>query len=177
MKLSTKRLVLRTLEAPDVTAKYIDWLNDPDVNQYLETRFENQTYESCLSFVKFCNISRAEYLFGIFEKNNNLNHIGNIKIGLINWNHKVGDISFFLGDKDIWGRGLAKEAIKKILKYSFDKIGLKKICAGCYEGNFGSLKVLMQCGFIVEGFLKEQVVIDKKRQGIFKLGLIADDCE
>ena len=39
-------------------------------------------------------------------------HIGNIKLGPINWIHRYGDISLLIGDKDYWGKGIATEAIR-----------------------------------------------------------------
>jgi len=34
--LVSKRLVLRQLTLEDVSEKYVGWLNDPDVNRFLE---------------------------------------------------------------------------------------------------------------------------------------------
>ncbi|MEY8213728.1 MAG: hypothetical protein RPR97_04495 [Colwellia sp.] len=39
-------------------------------------------------------------------------HIGNIKIGAIKNNHRVGSVSLFIGDKKSWGQGLASQAIQ-----------------------------------------------------------------
>lgn len=172
--LKTERLQLRRLESSDVSKKYLHWLNDPQINQYLETRFVQHTYDSCLAFVEACNKSETEFLFGAFMADTG-QHIGNIKIGLINLHHKVGDVSFFIGDKEMWGKGVASEMIQEILSYSFGTLKLQKVCAGCYESNFGSLKTLLKCGFTVEGFQKEQVMLGNRREGAFKLGLAAID--
>ena len=47
-------------------------------------------------------------------KNNN--HIGNIKLGPINFIHKNAVISYFIGEKKLWKRGYTTLAIEEIIK-------------------------------------------------------------
>lgn len=173
MILETSRLIIRELSSEDVTEKYVGWLNDPDINGFLETRFNEQTTQTCLDFITHMNSMDTEYLFGIFNKDNV--HLGNIKIGCINKNHLVGDVSYFVGEKEFWGQGLAAEAVSVVCNYGFETIGLKKICAGCYGKNFASLRVLMKVGFQVEGFLRSQVEFNNDRDGVFKLGVLKNE--
>ena len=84
----------------------------------------------------------------LIEINNNIHHslifilnIGNIKLGPINFIHKTGEISYFIGEKELWGKGYTTLAIKEIIKIA-KKMGLKKLKAGLYEMNIGSKKVL-----------------------------------
>ncbi len=67
------------------------------------------------------------------------------------------------------GKGYATIAIKKILTYS-KKIGLKKITAGCYSINKGSIRVLKKNGFKKEGVLKKQILFKKKRYDQYLFG-------
>ena len=173
--LQTGRFDLKILNEKDVSIKYVDWLNDVEINQFLETRFVKQTLETCTDFVKSCYSNETDYLFGIFaEQNGVLTHIGNIKLGLINWTHLIGDISYFIGDKNYWGKGAATEVVSSVVDFGFNQLGLKKICAGVYEENLVSLRVLRKCNFFVEGFLESHVEGVNGRQGIFKLGILND---
>ena len=43
LEISSKRLDYRLLSEDDVTQNYVDWLNDPEVNRYLETRHTHQS--------------------------------------------------------------------------------------------------------------------------------------
>ncbi len=175
VELKTERLCLRILSEDDVTQVYVDWLNDVDINQFLETRFVNQTLKSCSEFVRQCYLSDEAYLFGVFIRDEGgLIHIGNIKLGLINRIHLTGDVSYFIGEKKYWGKGLATEMIATVVDFGFKQLGLKKICAGVYEKNLGSLKVLRKCRFSIEGFLESQVEGVDGRQGVFKLGILND---
>ncbi len=171
----TPRLIIKSLCVDDISKKYIEWLNDKEVNQYLETRFQVQDNQSCWEFVKKIQEDANEELFAIYTKNNN-EHIGNCKLGVINKFHHTAEISFFIGNKSLWGGGYATEVVSHLVRYGFDNLGLEKIMAGCYESNKGSKKVLIKAGFKVEGFCKEQVVLDNHREGLYKLGILKNEC-
>ena len=170
--IKTPRLIIKSLRVDDISKKYIEWLNDEEVNKYLETRFQMQNYQSCLDFVNRIHKDEREELFGIFTNNNNNKHIGNFKLGAINKFHHTAEISFFIGNKSFWGAGYATEAVSHMIRYGFENLGLEKITAGCYESNKGSKNVLIKAGFEVEGFRKEQVVFGSQREGVYSLGIV-----
>lgn len=103
-------LFYRLLNPTDVTETYVRWLNDPDINQYLESRHSYHTLDSCQSFVAEMLTNKNQHLFGIFLKSNNT-HIGNIKLGFIDPNHHTGQMGLLIGEKQQWGKGFATEAI------------------------------------------------------------------
>lgn len=174
IELNTQRLYLRPLKPSDATLEYANWLNNPEVNQYLETRHSVQSVESCRDFIINCNADPATFLFGVFLKETN-RHIGNAKIGFINSIYKRGQVSLFIGDKGSWGKGLSTEVVKELSRYGFENLGLHRLEAGCYEDNLASLKVFLRNGYIVEGFMREQVVLNDRRLGCFGLGLLAHE--
>ena len=113
---------LRRLTEEDATENYVRWMNDPDINQYLESRFYTQTIESTKAFIRSVT-NDNNYQFGIFVKDTE-KHIGNIKIGGINLYHKFADIGFLIGEKDYWGKGIASEAVKLATDYAFNSLKL-----------------------------------------------------
>ena len=46
-------------------------------------------------------------------------HIGNIKLGPIQWLHRRADLSLFIGDKSCWSLGYASEAIGLVRDWAF----------------------------------------------------------
>lgn len=174
LPIETTRLVLRPLTTADVTQRYADWMNDPQVNQYLETRHSVQTVESCADFIDSCNQDPGSHLFGIFLKENQ-QHIGNVKLGFVNHHYLRGQVSLFIGEKSLWGKGLSTEVVDGITRFGFGGLGLHRLEAGCYEDNLGSLRVFLKCGYTVEGFLREHVAQDGQFRGCFWLGVLADE--
>lgn len=174
VRLQSSRLLIRELDIGDVSMTYQNWLSDPLVNQYLETRFERQTKERITEYVIEQKRRNDSYLLGIFKKEDG-RHIGNIKLGPVNTIHSTAQISFFIGDRASWGIGFATEAITAVSAWGFGALELKRIEAGCNEPNLASLRVLLKCGFEVEGFLrKARVRDDGSRIGRFMLGKLAD---
>ena len=111
-------------------------------------------------------------MYGIFIKNNDLNvHIGNIKLGPINFLHKNAYLSYFIGEKELWGNGYTTLAIKEIIKIAKKK-GVKKLKAGLYEPNIGSEKVLIKNGFKIEGKFKSEIIYKGKRFNLHWFGKI-----
>ena len=156
--------------AKDIGAKYQKWMNDIEVNKYTEQKYKKHSLKNIKHFVIQKNKSKNEFLYGIFLKKNK-SHIGNIKLGPINFIHKFAEISYFLGEKELWGKGYIAKAIKEIIKIARKK-KLKKLKAGLYEMNFGSRKVLEKNGFIKEGFLKSEIIYKNKRHNSYIFGKI-----
>jgi [ribosomal protein S5]-alanine N-acetyltransferase len=100
--------------------------------------------------------SKKNFLFAIIEKSTK-KHIGNIKIGPVNQFHKFADISYFIGDRDAWGRGYGTQAVKLLTEYSFNYLGLESILAGVYQSNIASQRVLEKAGYSLQGRICNQL--------------------
>jgi RimJ/RimL family protein N-acetyltransferase len=149
-------VALRLVELEDCTAKYLGWLSDPEVNRYLETRWSEQTMSSIKDFVRARLASADSYLFAILERSSGV-HIGNIKLGPIDPHHSCAELSYFIGERSCWGKGLATEAIGLVVDFGFRSLGLNRIQAGVYESNQGSVKALERNGFRAEGCWRSQL--------------------
>lgn len=161
---SSEKIVLKKLNIKkDITRKYQKWINDYEVMRYTEQKFQKHTLLDIKNFVKKQNKSKISFLYGIFLKNKNSNlHIGNIKLGPIFVHHKTAEISYFIGEKKIWGKGYATYAIKKIIKIAKKK-GIKKLRAGFYKMNVASKKALIKNNFKIEGEFKSEIIYEGKR--------------
>lgn len=170
-QLETAHTILRPLTEADAVQAYADWLNDPEVNRYLETRHVQQTIETCRNFIQQCNADPNSYLFGIFLKENGV-HIGNAKLGFINKTHARGEFSMIIDDKSCWGKGFATEVVHSLTEYGFAHLNLERIQAGCYQEHIASLSVFKKVGYQVEGLFREHVISNGKRTGCFWLGIL-----
>jgi len=163
---------LRKFRMKDVNKNYLKWINDKEVTKYLESRFDTHSISSLMKYVKNilknCNIM----FFAIVDKEKN-KHIGNLKIGPINKNHRFAEIGIMIGEKEYWGKGYGQEAIELAVKYSFLKLKLHKLTAGCYSNNLGSLNAFKKAKFKVEctqklHYLYSNTYIDGIRLAIIK---------
>ena len=169
----SKEIILRKLTLrKDISLKYQGWMNDFEVHKFTEQKYMKHSLNNIRKFVKEKNNSKNEFLYGIFlKKDNSVTHIGNIKIGPINFIHRNAELSYFIGEKKLWGKGYATLAIIEAVKIA-KKMGIKKLKAGCYKKNIGSKKVLEKNKFKLEGKLKSEYVFMNKRIDQYLFGRI-----
>lgn len=148
-RLQGSRLYLRPVRPQDAAGRYVQWLNNPAVNQYLESRFERHTMASVRRYIQAINRLPANVFMAIVL-NENDRHIGNLKLGPINPVHKLGDIGILIGEEDCWGKGYATEAIRLLTDYAFNTLRLHKVTASCYASNVGSARAFEKAGFTIE---------------------------
>ena len=168
--LKSARLLLRPIQESDINSTYLNWLNDPVVNRFLETRFTEQTLTTLHDYWKLHHDLSDSPWFAICL-HRNTRHIGNIKLGPINPHHQRADISLFIGERDCWGQGFAHEAISLIRDWAFKELKLEKLNAGMYSKNVGSKQAFEKCGFELEGTLRNEVLFEGERADVFRLGL------
>ena len=158
------KIILVDLKSSMVSKNYVAWMNSTDIMKFTEQRFINHTKKKVKRFVSSKTKSRDEFLYGIFvfSKEDKI-HVGNIKLGPINFIHKSAEISYFIGDKDYHNKGIGTQAINNILKIAKNSFKLKKITAGVYSNNKSSTKVLLKNNFKLEGILKKQYKYKNKR--------------
>ncbi len=169
-----QRLYLRETRLTDVNENYVRWMNNPEVNCYLECRFKRHTIESLTEYVQKTIANQDIYSFAICLQDNN-KHIGNIKLGPINWQHLRADVGLLIGEIDCWGKGFASETISMVSRYAFEILDLNKLTAGCYEVNKWSARAFEKSGWLREGLRRDNAIIAGKPCDSILLGITAKD--
>lgn len=168
-----EHIILRTLTAADASDRYLAWLADPTINRYLEIRFSTPAdCRELAEFIAATNASGDTLLLGIFLCAGG-QHIGNIKLGPIDWHHANGDIGLLIGDQTEWGKGHASATIGLLKEYAFSTLHLRKLTASCYSSNQASRKAFLRMGFVEEGRRLGQYWCDDRPQDGVLLGCLA----
>lgn len=162
--------LMRVLSKDDVSEDYVAWLNDEEVVKYTYQKNVTHNLKSAEAYVVEKLESENELLFGIFY---NHEHIGNLVLGPISWEHKSAGVSYLIGNKNFWGKGLASKAVKAAVDYAIDELAVEKINAGYFEVNIGSARVLEKCGFVVEGKRVKDILFEGKRIDMILVGYLA----
>lgn len=144
-----KKIVIgiRRLELSDINNTYCSWLNDPEVNRYLESRFIKWDIEKLTNY--YMENHREGLFWAIIDLTEN-KHIGNVKLSLIDKKNSSIVLGIMIGDKNYWGRGIATEVIKIATDYCFSQLNIHKITAGAYGDNHASINAFIKNGFIIE---------------------------
>lgn len=162
---------MKNIELADCTEKYVNWLNNNEINRYLECRLSVQTLESVARFVLDMKESKTNYMFAIVHKKLNM-HIGNVKIGPIHPLYKNAFVGYLIGEKQYWGKGFASEAVYLATKFCFDSLDLHKVNAGIIASNIGSIKVLEKLGFKKEACIRDDEFQDGKYWDVYRYGVL-----
>ena len=156
-----------------ISDTYIGWLNNPEVNRFLEVRFVHQTRETVLAYVRSFYGDLEKYMWGIYP-NSTSDLIGTITLYDINRHHGRGVIGLMIGEKEYWGKGCGTEAIKLVVDYAFQRLNLHKVWAGVVAVNQGSVEAFQKAGFEIEGKMKSHVCIDDEYYDSLYLGVIRE---
>ena len=93
--------------------------------------------------------------------------------GVVNWNpdYRSATLGFCLDDA-AWGQGFATEAAGALLRWAFDALDLHRVQAETDTRNTASSRVLEKLGFVREGTLRENCVVDGDVSDSWVYGLL-----
>ena len=168
------KISLIPFKKESISERYIGWLNDPEVNRFLEVRFVHQTYETVLAYVSSFYGDAEKYMWGVYP-NNTDNLIGTATLSNIVRHHGSGIIGLMIGEKEYWGKGYGTEIIKLVVDYAFKKLSLHKVTAGAVAANKSSIKAFQKASFEIEGRAKSHLHLDGKYYDAVYLGRIKED--
>ena len=151
---------LQTIDSSNISSAYVDWMNDQGVVRFTEQRFAITTKPNIRSYLQKMDKSLSDLLYGIYEHGT---HIGTIKLGAINPWHKTATLSYLIGSKEHWGKGIASRVISKMTDIGFGELELEKISASVYVNNKASARVLEKNEFQLEGVKTAQYLFEGQR--------------
>lgn len=160
---------LFVLRPEHVTDAYVAWLNDPQVNRFLESRFTTHTLDSTRDYVAKTLAAPDTLFLGIHSTELD-RHVGNIKLGPINTQHGTGEVGIMIGDRGAWGRGIGTAAIKAMSEIARGQLDLRKVTAGCYASNGGSRSAFEKAGYVVEGVRRKQFLLEGREEDLVMMG-------
>jgi len=149
----------RKLESKDLS-DHVRWFNDPEVSQYLGEQIRNgTTLEKQKKWFSSASKDNASKTF-VIEVDKK--PVGNVSLIEINNIDKNAGVSVFIGEKEYWGKGVAKKALEFIIDQGFTNIDIHKLWIHVFEPNKRAIKFYKKTGFIQEGYHTEMVRIDDK---------------
>jgi ribosomal-protein-alanine N-acetyltransferase len=93
--------------------------------------------------------------------------------GLTRWNpdYRSASLGYCL-DEAAWGHGYATEAARALLRWAFDTLDLNRVQAETDTRNVASARVLEKLGFVREGTLREDCVVNGEVSDSWVYGLL-----
>ena len=170
--IKTPRLILESLSIAAADGPYFEWMQDPEILQWLDTQFSENEKEALVKFINRMNLDPLILFLGIHSIIDKL-HVGNIKLA-IDPAHNRGDLGIIIGDKMSWGMGYATEAVTAVCEFAKADLNLDRLFAGCVATNIGSIKAFKKAGFEEEGFLRKHWFNGSERFDVVALGKVLE---
>ena len=163
--LETKRLILRPWQENDAHGLY-EYAKDPDVG-YPAGWPAHTSVENSREIIK--TVLSAPETYAVCLKDGK--PIGSIGLKLKGYTDMTDredecELGYWLG-KPFWGQGLIPEAAGELLRYAFEKLQMRAVWCGFYEGNEKSRRVQQKLGFVYHHTTQDLDVnlLNEKRTG------------
>lgn len=161
--IETERLILRPFVMADAPAMYRNWASDPEVTQYLTWPAHSSVEISEMVLRDWVSHYTEEnyYQWAIVLKDLD-EPIGSIAAVKVNDTAQWVEIGYCIG-RLWWRKGIMSEALKTLIAFFFEKVGVGRIQARHDTRNPNSGAVMVKCGMKFEGTLRRA---DRNNQGI-----------
>ena len=168
--LTGDQVFLEYLTQNDVD-QIFQWLKDEEFKKLLFYQYYPPKSEKIIEEINKSCEEKKNHEFMIFEKNTK-EKIGWAGIYEIDKICNNGEIRFFIGNKNFWGKGFGTEVVKLLLDLGFKKFKLHRIYGGANIENFGSIKIFEKLNFVKEGISREAFFKNGKYYDLVHFGLI-----
>lgn len=171
LKLSGERVYLAAMERGDCRVIYEEF--EYDFEHKTERLYIGDSIECADDW--FEDIKKKQHKenirLGIFLQSGDI--IGDIALQSIDWCNRSCTVGTGIAKISNRSRGYGREALRLIIGYAFENLGLERITADTLEHNIGARNSLESVGFIQEGREREAVYFAGKKYDRIKYALLS----
>ena len=146
--------ILKPFSKKFISAEYLGWLNDKQVSRYILKAKENTSFDDLKLFTTKMIESPYNYFFAILYKKN-FAHIGNVRIGPIDFNSLESGFGILIGNKNFHNVGIGFEVMNAVKDFSFNYLKLKKLNFLSVKNHVASKNLYIKSGFECLGDAKK----------------------
>jgi len=169
--LPASRIVLRAFNDDDLPAIY-DIYSDAEAMAYFSVTPIHSMDDAAdiLAYARRSFESRQVFAWGVADRATGA-LVGSCALLRPDWANGRAEVGFVLRRSD-WGKGLAAEAVGRMLEYVFEELNLRRLEADVDPRNHRCRKLLERCGFQEEGLLRERWSVGDELQDTVFYGLL-----
>lgn len=154
--LETERLLLRPLRRSDEKDLFA-YASDPEVSRHVLWEAHKTVRDSRM----FLRAAIRQYRRGMpgtfaITLRDSGRMIGTIGFMWVNVDHRSAEVGYSLS-RDYWNRGIMTEALRRVIAFGFQELGLNRIEAQHETDNPASGRVMVHAGMQYEGTLRQRL--------------------
>lgn len=88
--------------------------------------------------------------------------------------HRRAELIYWLG-RPYWGNGYATEAVRAVIGFGFETLGLNRVHASYFTANAASARVMAKAGMRFEGVMRQHHVKDGQALDLGQYGILRSD--
>lgn len=155
IEFKTERLLLRHFREDDAKSIYDGWTSDERVAKYASWN-AHSSIEETKGYIDYIMAQDEQTSYNwVIEHEGKV--IGTINVCYSDDNCGIAGIAYALS-YDSWGKGYITEAAVAVVAFLFDKVGYRKIIAGCDAENIGSRRVMEKIGMKQEACHRKHII-------------------
>ncbi len=157
-ELTTERLTLRKMLVADTSDMY-EYASREEVTRYL-TWMPHSDRSYTREYLQYLGNRYSAGMFYdwaiVYEPDCKM--IGTCGFTSFNCSHDSAEVGYVL-NPEYWGKGIAPEAVTRVLEFGFEDLGLHRIEARFMEENDRSRRVMEKVGMTFEGIIREGMFV------------------
>ena len=141
---------LRALEEDDLPL-LATWWNDPTWMVFQNAKITPTPHSSTIDMFRTWSGNKDASSFGFsIEEAASKELVGHVTVWGIDPIVRAGTLAIIIGGEHV-GRGLGTDAMRVVLRFAFEELGINKIELSVWEYNSRALRTYERVGFVVEG--------------------------
>jgi RimJ/RimL family protein N-acetyltransferase len=151
---------------------YHGWRNDLEVMRTTNPFIDMSSFADTKDFVEHVILGASTSKTYMILDKNSQKPIGVTSLIQIDHKNRNAECIIDIGDKEFWGKGYGKEALKLLLDYAFLEMNLHRVSLRVFSFNEKAIHLYKKLGFEQEGTSRQAIFREGKWHDIIHMGIL-----
>ena len=171
--LQGEKVRLRPVEEHDLP-HFVRWLADPEMSRWLERLGKPPTLEDEYEWWHEKRSDPDNVLWAIDTLDGRLVGTTELRLTL---RAERAELGVAIHDKTQWSKGLGTDAVRLVVDYAFEELGLNRVELTTDEQNARAIRCYEKVGFSREGLLRQHRLLDGEFGNTVVMSILKEEWE
>jgi ribosomal-protein-alanine N-acetyltransferase len=167
-----ERVELRFFTEQHINEKYINWLNDPEVVEFSNQRFNKHDEKTSAAFLTSF-IGTSNHFFAIHMLDDDA-FVGTMT-AYVSIPHETVDIGIMIGERSCWSKGIGSDAWSALMSGLLEGGKVRKVTGGTLRCNIGMVNIMLKSGMKPDGVRHSHELVKGVPQDILYYSKFRDE--
>jgi RimJ/RimL family protein N-acetyltransferase len=156
--------------------RYRDWVNDPEIASLVD-RVLPVTLEEHRAWYDDLVHRRDAVVFAVDRLSGDPPFVGLVWLYGVHERHRHAEVRIVIGEREVWGKGVGREALSLLTHYAFESLNLHKLHAVVLARNRRAVRSFEAAGFEIEGILRDERWLGGAYQDLVRLARVRNESD